>query len=299
MKRSWMIGLAWGLMASNAFAFRHIVREKETLAQIATRVYGSARFESVLVGANALDSRGGSSIAVGMPIEIPAPTHTRVAEGETWGDLALSWLGDSKRSGVLAKANGSEAWIPPQNGQEIEVPAVIAHIGSEGETIIDLSNKYFGVATRGWEIDIYNGRSGYKIKHGEIVLIPIPELELTEAGKAEARRALGASCGETRGGAREAQKNAEAEIPQVLADLRNGRYVDAVGRGNRLLGSGELTKPELATIHRALLEAYVALDAIGLASGACTAWRANAAKNEASLDPRLVSPKIRAAWGAH
>ncbi len=297
MKRTRLAAAALLFLSTDALAFTHIVRENETLAQIATRVYGSARFEAVLVGANALDSRGGSPIVSGMPIEIPAPGHTRVSEGETWGDLALNWLGDAKRSGVLAKANGGEAWIPPQNGQEIEIPAVIAHIAAENESIIDLSLKYFGNTTRGWEIDIFNGRTGYKLKHGEVVLVPIVDLELTEAGKAEARRALGAACGETRGGAKEAQKIAEAEIPQVLADVRNGRYVDAVGKANRLLGSGELTKPELARLHRALLEAYVALDAVGLASGACSAWRANVGKNEASLDPRLVSPKIRAACG--
>jgi hypothetical protein len=45
-----------------------------------------------------------------------------------------------------------------------------------------------------------------------------------------------------------------------------------------------------------LLEAYVALDAHGQAAGACALWRSNVG-SEAKLDPRLTSPKIRAACG--
>ena len=45
-----------------------------------------------------------------------------------------------------------------------------------------------------------------------------------------------------------------------------------------------------------LLEAYVALDAHGQAAGACALWKSSAGA-EAKLDPRLTSPKIRAACG--
>ena len=55
-------------------------------------------------------------------------------------------------------------------------------------------------------------------------------------------------------------------------------------------------KPQLATVFRALLEAYVALDAPGLAAAACDSLRANAP--EVRFDPRATSPKIRAACGA-
>src|SRR5439155_10848295 len=96
--------------------------------------------------------------------------------------------------------------------------------------------------------------------------------------------------GESAGTAREAQRRAEAEIPILVNDVRAGRYVDAVSRGNRLLGYGDLSRPELATIHRQLTEAYVALDAVGLAETACSAWRD--ADPSAVLDPIEISPKI-------
>ena len=61
-------------------------------------------------------------------------------------------------------------------------------------------------------------------------------------------------------------------------------------------GGGALTHPQLATIHRALLEAYVAIDARAAAAAACEAWKSN--DPGAVLDPVRVSPKIRAACEA-
>jgi hypothetical protein len=89
------------------------------------------------------------------------------------------------------------------------------------------------------------------------------------------------------------QRHADADLPGLVLDVHAGRYVEAVARGNRLLGTGQLTRPQLAVLHRALLEAYVALDAHGAATGACAAWRAN--DPNPKLDPTFTSPKIRAA----
>jgi hypothetical protein len=72
--------------------------------------------------------------------------------------------------------------------------------------------------------------------------------------------------------------------------------------GQRLLASGDLSRDQLRTIHRSLLECYVALGAISQAARACTDWKANLDRGELEdkhlLDPVLVSPKIRAACTA-
>ncbi len=280
---------------SDANAFTHVVSQGETLAQMAIKFYGTPRFETALVGANALDAHGGSAIVAGQPIEIPAPAHHRVAESESWAELARLYLGDAKRAETLARANGGVSWVPPAVGQEIEIPAVIAHIAAEGDTMPALAQRYVGDANKAWELDAYNGRKGdQKLLRGDVVLVPLLDMALTEEGKKSARLAADRMRTEGGGHAYEAQRRAEAEIPPILADVRAGRYVDAVAKGNRVLGSGELTKPQLAAVNRALLDAYVALDAAGLAAGACAAWRANA-QSPAPLDPKIVSPKIRSA----
>ena len=283
--------------AEPAGAFQHIVKPGETLAQVAERVYGDARRETVLVGANALDAQGGTVIAAGMRLEVPAPGHHTVIQGESWADLALSWLGtnDMARTELLAHANKGVPWVPPVEGQEIEIPAVVTYLAGEGETVNSLAARFWGDPNRGWELNSYNHRDGALVRRGEVMLIAMPGLRLTEAGRAEARAAAERD-GASGGMALEQQRRGDAEPPQLLADVRYGRYAEAVARGNRLLGGGALTHPQLAIVHRALLEAYVALDARASAAAACAAWKSN--EPSPVLDPIRVSPKIRAACDA-
>ncbi len=289
-----VVVVATALTARPVEAFSHVVRPGETLAQIAERVYGDARLEIALVGANALDSQGGTVIAPGMRLEIPAPGHHTVMQGESWADLSISWLGtaDGARTALMAHANKGVPWVPPVEGQEIEIPAVISYLAGDGETINSVAGRFWGDPNRGWELNSYNRREGIIVKRGDVVLVPMPGLHLTEAGKAEARSAAERD-GASGGLALELQRKGDSELPQLLADVRYGRYAEAVARGNRLLGGGALTHPQLATVHRSLLEAYVALDAKSAAAAACAAWMSN--DPAASLDPVHVSPKVRAA----
>jgi hypothetical protein len=118
-------------------------------------------------------------------------------------------------------------------------------------------------------------------------------LPLTDAGRAEAAAADAATRTQAHGAMREAQRRVDIDMPVLLADVRGGRYVDAVTRGGRLLGMGELAKAQLGLIQRQLTEAYAALEAPGLAAAACAAWRENDPK--ARLDPVMLSPKIMSA----
>jgi len=282
--------VAW---ASPALPFSHVVKPGETLSQIAARVYGDARKETVLAGANALDAQGGSAIVAGMRLEIPAPAHHTVISGDTWSTLALTWLGDSRRADVLARLNHAVAWVDPPVGQAVEIPPVIAHIAADGETSATIALRYWGDANRGWELNAFNARREAPLQRGEIVLVWLADLALSDAGKGEALIATERSQTETETARLDVQRRADAEIPRLADDVKMGRYVDAVSRGNRIVGSGPLTRPELAVVHRALLEAYAALGADAEAAAACAAWRAN--ETNPRLDPTLTSPKIRAA----
>ena len=290
----WAAVVLAGAVPGEARAFSHVVKPGQTLAMIAERVYGDSKLEAVLVGANALDVQGGTIISPGMRLEVPAPGHHTVVTGETWADLSLSWLGtnDIARAELLAHTNHGVPWVPPVEGQEIEIPAVVTYLAGDGETVNTIAQHFWSDPNRGWELNTYNRREGVLVKRGEVVLVPMPGLKLTEAGKAEARVAAERD-GASGGLALEQQRKADADLPQMLADVRYGRYAEAVARANRVLGGGALPHPQLAVVHRALLEAYVALDAFGPAAAACAAWRSN--DPMATLDPVRVSPKIRAA----
>jgi LysM repeat protein len=292
-KLRWALTLVFATcLARQAAGFTHVVQKGETLAQIAERTYGRIEFERILVAANALDSQGGSPIVPGQRLEIPALDHYRVNAGDTWQALAKQLLGNADRATVFARANGSMPWIPPPEGAEIIVPYNLRYIATQADSIVTIAQK-FTEKEKAWMLDQYNNLKGQPVRRGDAVLVPLTTLPLTEAGKAEAATADAASRSQAQGAVREAQRKVEQEMPVLLSDVRGGRYVDALTLGGRLLGIGELTKPQLALIHRQLTEAYAALDAPGLAAASCAAWRENDPK--AKLDPVMLSPKIMAA----
>ncbi len=286
-----------GLMASigSAHAFTHIVAEKDTLASIAERYYGRIQFEKLLVAANDLDARGGSPIVRGMRLEVPALGHRVVRAGETWESLAHELLGSPKRADVLSIANDSSPWLRPEEGAEIVVPFNLRVLADSGDTLITIAYRFYGDMNRAWVLDRYNQLNGRKLQPGDVVLVPLTELPLTDAGKQAARASAGAACSQALGETRAVQKKVTQELPALLSDIRSGRYVDAVARGTRFLASAELSEPQIGLVHRQLLEAYVALEAPGLAKSSCAEWLKRTPN--ASLSPLELSPKILAACG--
>lgn len=278
---------------ADARAFTHVVEPGETLAAIAERYYGRIQYEKLLVAANGLDAQGGSPIAPGMLLEVPALAHYRVRPGQTWAGLAQKLLGAKSRADVLAAANGTSPWLPPADGAEIVIPYNLKIVTSGTDTIVTIAFRYLGNTTKAWVLDHYNGLKGRRLRRGDVVLVPLTDLPLTPRGKKAAAKAAGAACSEAAGGARLSQRKVQSELPALIADVQNGRYVEAVTRANHFLASGPLTEPQLARVQRELLEAYVALDATGLATAACNEWRKHDPK--ARLDPVMLSPKIVAA----
>jgi hypothetical protein len=297
MKRwSWLLaGFAFSALMGRAQAFTHVVSEKDTLASIAERYYGRIQFEKLLVAANDLDARGGSSIVRGMRLEVPAVGHRIVRQGETWDSLATELLGSPKRSDVLSLANGSSPWLTPEEGAEIIVPFNLRVLPDTGDTLITIAYRFYGDMNRAWVLDRYNLLNGRKLQQGDVVLVPLTELPLTDAGKQAARASAGAACSQAQGETRSVQKKVAQELPALLADVRSGRYVDAVARGTRFLASAELSEQQVALVQRQLLEAYVALEAPGLASAACGEWLKRSPG--VSLSAIDLSPKILAACG--
>jgi hypothetical protein len=288
-----LAALVLSLFTLRADAFTHLVGPGDTLASIAEKYYGRIQFERLLVAANYLDSRGGTPIVRGMRLEIPALGHRRVAAGDTWETLATELLGAPIRQEVLSVANGSNPWLPPEAGSEIVVPYNLRVVVAEGEQLVTIAYRHLGDMNKAWILDRYNGFDGKKPGQGEVVLVPLTDLPLTDAGREAAARSAGQAASEASGSVRQTQRRIAQELPALVADLRAGRYVEAVARGTRFVASGSLTEPQRALVEQKLTEAYVALDATGLAAAACAEWRKR--ERGVRLDPALVSPKIIAA----
>jgi hypothetical protein len=273
-----------------SLAFTHIVQTGETLASIAEKLYGKIQYEKILVAANALEAEGGIPIVAGMRLEVPAVSYRRIEKNDTWAGLAAKLLGGAHRADVIATANGTHPWLPPHFGAEVVVPYNLRVITADNDTIVGIAYKFMNEKKKAWVLDHYNGLDGRALRRGDVILVPLTDLPLTAEGKIAAREAAGAGCSESAGETRSAQLKVQSEIPSLIADVRGGRYVDAVSRGNRFPAAGELSKPQLGVIHRQLLEAYVALGATGLATAACTEWRKHDPK--AALDRTQLSPKL-------
>ena len=274
-----LAGLVLAVVATRARvagAFPYAVHPGDTAASLAERFYGRIELEAIVVAANRLDDR--VPLSPGMRIDIPAVGFHRVAPGATWKGLAEEFLADPARAEALALANESEPWDPPKPGREIVLPYPLQYVAREGDTVQSLAYRFLGHRDAGATIDRFNRRSGSPIAAGDVVLLPIASLRLTDEGREMARR-----------GAARAQSEE--------GELRRGEWLAVIVRGNQFAAGGALSDEQASRVHRALLEAYVALGEGGLAARACEEWRR--AEPEARLDPIDHSPKLlRACPGA-
>ncbi|MCB9589235.1 MAG: LysM peptidoglycan-binding domain-containing protein [Polyangiaceae bacterium] len=298
-RRKWFGALAVGLLSvfltEPASAFTYLVRPTDTLASVAERMYGRIQHEKILVAANGLDLEGGTRIVPGMRLEVPAIGHRRVVAGDTWPALAEDLLGAKYRDVVFSAANDTSPWLAPKDGSEIIVPFNLRVVIKDGDDIVKVAYEFTGDRNKAWVLDHYNGLGGRKLLRGDVVLVPLTDLALTKEGREYAAVAAEARLGEAEGQSRDAQLQVESELPSLLGDVRGGRYVDAIRRGGTFLAMGKLSRPQVATIQRQLLEAYAALGAVGLATAACKAWLEN--DPLARLDPIELSPKLISACG--
>ena len=292
-----LLASLWGtlliLLTSDAIAFTHVVQTGDTLASLAERYYGKVQNERILVAANGLDVGSGIRIAPGMRLEVPALMTVRVEPAQTWKDLAVRYLGAEGRAFAIAQANGSQPWLFPEVGSEIVIPYNLRVVAREDDTIVGLAYRYLGDRKAAWMLDQYNERKGKALSRGDVVLLPLVDIQLTEAGRLAAVASANRIRYEARGHAREAQQFAATSLPKLNQLLRNGQYVEALRLGLELLTIEHLSPRQEAHVHRVLLESYVALGAEGRAAEACGKWLGLQPKTK--LDPNQYSPKILAA----
>ena len=285
--------LAWALVPSRADALAHVVQPGETLAAIAQRYYGKVQHERILVAANHLDVQGGIRLAGGMLLQIPTTGLYVVRKGDTWAALAQRFLGSADRSDVLSMSNGSSPWMTPEPGARIIIPYNLTLAVATDDTVVSVAQKFLGDRNKAWMLTRYNGLKKGNLDRGAVIIIPLTDIELTEDGKRLANDYKAMDADSAIIELRREQRRIASEIPALIADIRAGRYVDAVARANRFIATKSLTQPQQATVYRQLLEAYVALDAQGLAAAACGDWKT--ADPSVVLDPVMLSPKIIAA----
>lgn len=270
----------------------HVVRPGETLASIAQRYYGDARRESVLVAENGLTTQGGAAIVVGLRLVIPWVSYHRVQASESWAQIATQHYGDPRRASELIQANPQVSGAQPDEGAELLVPYPLRHVARQSDTMRRVAQTYYGDQGEAARLMRFNSIRRQRLSRGQIVLVPLSDLVLSEEG----RRAIEEASGErvTGGEVRALQMRINEQLPTLREHVQRGRYAEAVALGNRLLGAGQLTGNQVVTIQRELAVAYVALDRADLAVEAFL--RALERQPDLELDSRRTSPSVLRAF---
>lgn len=278
--------------ASDDRMYMHVVRPGETLASVAQRYYGDTRLENVLVAENGLTVEGGAAIVVGLRLAVPHVIYHRVRDGETWNELATHYYGDPKRAFILVEANEGSVGKPPDGGAELLVPYPLRHVAEQGDTLVRVAKEFYGNGAYAKRLRRFNSIRGNRLKRGQIVLVPLMKLTLSDEG----RKIVAAETGvePAAGEVRELQERIDEQLPKLREFAHDGRFTEVVALGNQLLGAGRLTGNQIVTIHRQLAVSYVALDRADLAVRSFKV--ALERQPDLELDAMRTSPTVMAAF---
>lgn len=285
-----LVGLALAVTAV-ARADDHIVRPGESLPQLAEQLYGNARRAEILAVANGVPEVD-EVLRAGQRMVVPAPEWRTVGSEDTWASLAQRLLGDERRAFLLVEANRGNPDARPAAGTEILVPAVVAYRCVYGDGLPQIAERFYGRNEAARLIKRYNFLQGARIDRGDVLLLPLPELRLTNAGRAlleSQRSSRGDGSRLTR------QTRADTEIRTLEQRLRDGAFVEVIEAAGRLLAAREsLSGNQVVSILRAQGTAYVALDRGELAVAAFR--EALAHQPDLEWNPITTSPKVLRAW---
>jgi len=178
----------------------------------------------------------------------------------------------------------------PDEGAELLIPYPLRHVARQGDTMRRVAQLYYDDQGEAQSLMRFNSLRRQRLSRGQIVLVPLADLLLSDEGRQLIAEASGEQV--TGGEVRDLQSRINDQLPALHQHVRRARYTEAVALGNRLLGSGQLTSNQIVTIQRELAVAYVALDRRDMAIEAFIA--ALDRQPDLLLDSRLTSPVVLA-----
>ncbi len=269
----------------------HMVRRHETLASIAKTYYGNAQLEKALVAENSLEAKGGTQIATGTHLIVPAVRFHRVKAGESWRSLAVRFYGQSRRTFVLVEANGGSK-AQPDVGAEIVVPYPLRHVSDAGETYTHIAKEYLGDEALASAIKRFNGITRNRTRRGQLVLVPHAALTLSEEGRSIYEKAHTTTY--SGGAVQKFQSHAQNQIKRIKGWLARGEYVRSLALASELAANDGLTLKQRTTTLHQRATCYVALGEVESAERDLRQLLKLQPKRDFS--PRASSPKLLKVW---
>ena len=275
------------LISASAAAWIHVARDGETLEQLSNFYYGTPDKAIIIRAANGFMHPDDGSVLQGERIEIPGVTYHQVADNEDWYSLANRYLGSSSRAKFLAELNNRDVEASVASGQIVKIPYQLLYIFAPDETIKSVTKLFLGNRQSPRWLQAYNLKKKKKYGRGDALLIPLIDVEYTEAAQKdiEAKDKKKISQDDE-----DAQIQAVAQITKLREAYSKGKYLDMVIIGQKLLGIKRLTNPQKIGVYQYLAFAYVAFDELPLAESAFR--KALELQPSMELSPITVSPKI-------
>ena len=273
--------------ACPASAWIHVARDGETLEQLSNFYYGTPSKAIIIRAANGFMHPDDGSVLQGERIEIPGVTYHQAVASEDWYALANRYLGSSSRAKFLAELNGKKVETPIAEGQIVKIPYQLLYIFAPDETIKSVTKLFLGNKRSSRWLQAYNLKKKKKYGRGDALLIPLINVEYTDAAKKdiEARSTQKFSQED-----KDAQIKAVAQISRLRDAYANGKYLEIVVTGQKLLGNRRLTNPQKIGVYQYLAFAYVAFGETPMAEAAFR--KALELQPSMELSPITVSPKI-------
>ena len=284
--------IALGLsLSAGALAHTHIARIGETLEQLALRYYDNPDLEIVIRAANGFVHPDDGRLTQGERIEIPEVIYHRLRRGESWATLADQYLGSPRRARFLAELNDQKEEHVPAEGTIIKVPYQVLHILASDEKLRSVARMYYGKKRSSSWLKKYNLTRKRRFSRGNAVLVPLIDVEFTEAERKKIDKARSERYTNKD---KKKQIKATGGIKTLKQQFGSGHYVEMVATGQLLLVKGGLTDAQKVGVHQFLAFAYVALGSKRLAMESFHA--ALKYRPDMDLSPLTTSPKILAVF---
>lgn len=270
----------------------HTVKDGDSLAILAAEYYGDRNHQLFIMVANKLLSP--RPLKKGEKIKVPVSRAATVAAGDTWDDLAETYLGDRRRGKYLAEFNNTSADRSPAAGLKITVPFTVTHTAVGEESVARIAQAYFGNSQNAELLRGYNFLEGDKIAKGKTLVIPIHHIKVRDAMlPPPGAAAQAAEAAQRAAKYREQMQVAGRALPRAQAAWRRADYA-AVKRELIDIDLDYVDADRAAAVGRLLGAAYVALG--DEATAVSTFRRVLERAPETALSPYRYSPRIRAAW---
>ena len=268
-------------------AWIHVARDGETLEQLASFYYGTGSKAIIIRAANGFMHPDDGSLLQGERVEIPGITYHMVKDGEDWYSLSNIYLGSSRRASFLAELNKSNIDIPPSSGKIVKIPYQLLYIFAPDESLKSVARMFMGKSYNAKWLKEYNLKKRKHYGRGDAVLVPLFNVEYTDAAKKEINKLKENPVSKED---KKAQIEAVKQISLLRKFYENGKYIKIIAIAQKLIASQQLTNPQKIGVYKYLAFAYIAFNEPAMAK----LFFIKALKIQPSMElsPITVSPKI-------